>query len=464
MLIQRAQLLDGTAVDIRVGVQIESVADSLAPNRGETVFDAAGGTVIPGLHDHHVHLRAAAAALDSVQVGPMVLHNRADLGRALAQAPVGIDGWIRAVGYHESVAGPLDRWVLDELAESVPVRIQHRSGVLWFLNSAGLAAVGLPEHPDGRLRSYDTWSDAVARRDASLAAISRRLLDFGVTGVTDATPGLRAEDIVTLSEEHRHGGLHQRVHWLAPGKRILHDDSLDLDELTDWIAGRHRDGGAVALHCVTVAQLVVSLAALRAAGSHPGDRIEHAAVVPVEAIGELAALGVLVVTQPNFVAERGDHYLADVDPVDRPALWRLRSLRAAGVRVALSTDLPFGGADPWAAMRAAVHRTTPTGAVLNTLECVSAAVALSLFTGHPDRPDLPRTVAPGQPGDLCVLAAAPAEVLDALDAGLVAATVVNGHLFARRNHPEVGSSRNAVLRYGSGSFGSPRTRSPTMLR
>jgi hypothetical protein len=35
-------------------------------------------------------------------------------------------------------------------------------------------------------------------------------------------------------------------------------------------------------------------------------------------------------------------------------------------------------------------------------------------------------VAPGQPGDLCVLAGPPAEVLDALDADLVAATVVGG--------------------------------------
>ncbi len=63
--------------------------------------------VIPGLHDHHVHLRAAAAALDSVQVGPAKVHDRAELARVLASAPVGVDGWIRAVGYHESAAGPL---------------------------------------------------------------------------------------------------------------------------------------------------------------------------------------------------------------------------------------------------------------------------------------------------------------------------------------------------------------------
>ncbi|BBY58711.1 amidohydrolase family protein [Mycolicibacterium sarraceniae] len=427
MLIQRARLLDGRAADIRVTVRIEEVTEGLTPHRGETVLDAAGGTVIAGLHDHHVHLRAAAAALDSVQVGPARVHDRAALARVLAAAPVGIDGWVRAVGYHESAAGPLDRSVLDELYGAVPLRIQHRSGVLWFLNSAGLAAVGLPDHPDGTLRSHDSWSDAVARRDTNLAEISRRLLGYGVTGVTDATPALGTDDIVTLTEEHRHGGLHQTVHWLAPGKRILHDDSLDLDELTSWIAAQHRTSGAVALHCVTASQLVVSLAALRAAGTQPGDRIEHAAVVPADTIAELADIGVLVVTQPNFVAERGEQYLADVEAADQPALWRLASLLDAGVRVALSTDLPFGGADPWAAMRAAVYRTAATGAVLNAGECVSATAALTMFAGHPDRPDVPRLIEPGQPGDLCVLGAPPADVLDTLDADLVAATVIAGH-------------------------------------
>ena len=82
-------------------------------------------------------------------------------------------------------------------------------------------------------------------------------------------------------------------------------------------------------------------------------------------------LGVTVVTQPNFVAERGDQYLADVPADEHRQLWRVASLLGASIPVALSTDSPFGGDDPWAAMRAAVHRTTPTGAVLNPSECVS---------------------------------------------------------------------------------------------
>ena len=66
------------------------------------------------------------------------------------------------------------------------------------------------------------------------------------------------------------------MHFLSPGKKILHDDRLDLDALTDWITDRHSAGRPAAVHCVTTAQLVVTIAALRAAGSHPLDRIEHA--------------------------------------------------------------------------------------------------------------------------------------------------------------------------------------------
>ena len=64
-----------------------------APAGADVVIDAAGGALLPGLHDHHVHLLAMAAARDSVDVGTAGL-------AALRTAPG--DDWVRAVGYHES--------------------------------------------------------------------------------------------------------------------------------------------------------------------------------------------------------------------------------------------------------------------------------------------------------------------------------------------------------------------------
>src|SRR5271165_6583525 len=358
------------------------------------------GTVVPGLHDHHVHLRSAAAALESVHAGPPHVRCRDDLARALSETEPGNDGWIRAVGYHESVAGSLDRAALDALAPRTPVRVQHRSGALWVLNSTGLAAIGMAAPPDQGTR-----------------------------------------DVESLAAACRSGELRQRLHCLAspeardvagvaigPVKIILDDASLDFDLLESTARRCHSLGRGVAVHCVTDSQLVVTIAALQAVGAHPGDRVEHAAVVPDDCLDDLAGLGVTVVTQPNFVAERGDAYLSEVPGEVHGQLWRLGSLLRRGINVALSTDMPFGDGDPWAAMRAAVHRRTPSGATLVAAERVSPVTALTMFLGRSDRPARSRTVEPGQPGDLCLLGAPPREVLGELDSGMVGATIVGGEI------------------------------------
>ncbi len=297
---------------------------------------------------------------------------------------------------------------------------------MWILNSAALAAVGLADHPDGRLHSADEWAAALPRRVTALAEITTRLAGYGVTGITDATPDLTADDVAMLSVAHRRGEIPQRLHFLAPGKRILHDDRLDVDELTEWVADHHENRVPVALHCVTHAQLVVALAALKAAGGQPGDRIEHAAMVSDGMLADLADSGVTVVTQPNFVAERGEHYLRDVPADEHRDLWRVASLLRAGIPLAASTDAPFGGMDPWAAMRAAVHRSTDSGEVIGPDERITPAQAVRLFHGHPDRPSVPRTVEVGQPGDLMILE--PGADPQTLASDMVVTTVVGGRV------------------------------------
>lgn len=444
MLIRSGVRLDGRTVDIRVEATVVEVGARLAVRPGEEVIDARGNLVLPGLHDHHLHLRATAAALDSVPVGPPRVRDRGEFVAALRRARPDPDGWIRAVGYHDSVAGELTRDILDAAAPENPVRVQHRSGALWVLNSAALRRVGAADHADGRFLRGDPLPEP-PRREPSLDALGELLVARGVTGVTDATPGQGAHDLDGIAAQRRSGRFRPRVHCLAPAglsapeglsvgpaKRILDDHSLDLAELQDWVAANHAEDHPVAVHCVTDAQLVVVLAALRAVGAHPGDRVEHAAMVPDDCVEDLADLGVTVVTQPNFVAERGDEYRAELPAAELDRLWRVGTLVAAGVRVALSTDAPFGVADPWAAMRAAVRRRAPSGALIGPRERISPDTALSMFLGRADEPARPRILAPGEPGDVCVLSGPPAAVLGELDAGMVAATVVGGRVCYRR--------------------------------
>lgn len=100
----------------------------------------------------------------------------------------------------------------------------------------------------------------------------------------------------------------------------------------------------------------VRTAALGDAGPRPDDRIEHAALIPPELVPDLARLGVRVVTQPGFLAGRGDDFLRDVPPADRPDLYRCATLLQAGIPVALSSDAPFGPLDPWSVIAAAASR------------------------------------------------------------------------------------------------------------
>ena len=149
--------------------------------------------------------------------------------------------------------------------------------------------------------------------------------------------------------------------------------------------------------------------------------------MPDDSIADIVDVGATVVTQPNFVAERGDQYLDDVPAAEHHELWRVASLLAAKVPVALSTDMPFGDDDPWMAMRAAVHRTTRGGSRARAPTNASRrATLLAMFFGAADAPVVQRRIAPGQPGDLCILGASPDEVLAELDSDMVAATIVAG--------------------------------------
>lgn len=445
VLIVNAQAITGEALSIRTeGDIILDVGPHVRTRTGEEVVDLAGGTVIPGLHDHHVHLRAVAAAGASVSVGPPEVADAEALRRVLRAAEPRQDGWIRAVGYHDSVAGELDRRQLDDVISTVPVRVQHRSGAMWILNSAGLTALGRSDHPTGRLFREDAEVAAsTVHAPVDFAPVSARLGAYGVVGVTEATPNLAADELDSFDAAVGDGRLRQRVLVLShdtghthlgfgPIKRILDDDTLDLDDLTQWVERNHRKGIAVAMHCVTVVQLVVAVAALRAAGSMVGDRIEHAAMVPEEMIDDLVDLGVTVVTQPNFVAERGEQYLQDIPAADLPQLWRLASLQRAGVAVAAGTDAPFGDLDPWACMRAARDRLCASGAVLSVPERVSAHTALRLFLGEPLAPAQARVLAPGARADLTLLSEPSDVVLDELTAELVAGTVIGGVLYRNR--------------------------------
>jgi len=430
----RCDVLVQDGVVVRLG-------HDLAVGPGTEEIAGAGAALLPGLHDHHLHVMAMAAEQASVRCGPPEVADAAALDSALRRAADGLPtgAWLRGTGYHEQIAGELDAAALDRIVADRPVRIQHRSGALWMLNTAALRVVAphLDDSPDverdasgaptGRLWRYDArLRSAVPPMVPDLAAVGRSLAALGITGVTDATPGLTAGALALL----RGAGLPQRIHLLgAPGtaaeagpwKIHLRDHDLPhLDDLAAEVAVAHGAGRGVAVHCVTATSLLLTLAALDQAGPHRLDRIEHASVVPPEVHDWMRRLGVAVVTQPGFIKARGDDYLRDLEPDERTCLYPYASLLAAGVPTVVSSDAPYGPLDPWAIMRAARDRRTPDGVVVLPHERVDVGTTLAGYLAPLEDPSAaPRTIHPGTDADLVLLDAPLAECLDDPDASRV---------------------------------------------
>lgn len=445
LLIRRAEV-DGRRVDVRVeGSRIAAVGTDL-PTTGVEVVDAAGGALLPGLHDHHLHLLAMAAARRSLDLAGEGDGAAFDAAIQAAHGSLDAGRWLRIVGVDDR-HGTVDRNRLDALAPDRPVRAQHRSGAAWILNRAALAAVGATAE-DGWIHGDDAelgrrWADP---DPPDLAPVAAQLAAFGVTGVTDATPYDDPSALHAIADAHRAGALPQRV--LATGglviaatptpeplergpvKLVVGDHELpSLADLASAITRAHRAGRPVAVHCVTRVALVLALAAWSEVGAVAGDRIEHASVVPVELIETIASLGLRVVTQPGFVHAHGDRYLRDVEPEDVDHLYRCGSLVAAGIPLGLSTDAPFGPADPWLVIAAAADRRTAGGASLGADEALAAADALRGFLGAPDDPGgRPRTIRRGAPADLCLLDRPLDAALRAPSADHVRATWIAGQL------------------------------------
>jgi predicted amidohydrolase YtcJ len=396
-------------------------------------------------------------------VGPAAVRTAADLAATLRRADAALapGAWLRAVGYHESVAGDLDGAWLDAVLPHRPVRVQHRSGACWIVNGAAAAIIGLAEAvepgveraPDGRATGRvfgaDDWlGDRVPRVPADVGGVARRLASFGITAVTDATPTERVDELAVLAAASAAPGFAVQVTVTGgpalppqaspelprgPVKLVMTDHDLPgWDQVMAGFLAARRLDRPVAVHCVTLAGLVLALAAWEEVGARPGDRIEHGAVVPVELIPRLRDLGLTVVTQPHFTRERGDTYLDDVEPDEREDLWRCASLRAGGVAIAGSSDAPFGSDDPWAAMAAAVDRRTSSGRVLGAREALTAATALGMYLSPLDDPGgPPRSIAVGAAADCCVLDRPLSEALAALEASSVIATLAAGHITHR---------------------------------
>jgi predicted amidohydrolase YtcJ len=470
-----ARLLDGRAVDVTVGGGVITAVTPAGevPAHGEHV-ELDGHVLIPGLWDRHTHFTQWARYARRVQLGGA--DSAADAARLLAEhAQAHPDGDVVGVGYRDALWSDAPHFALLDEALGVDADPQRRviavSGDLHsvWLNSAALRAHGLREHPDGVLRERDAFAvidalddtpDAVVDgwvHEAAEAAAAR-----GVVGIVDFELGyapaawlrrfaagfdeLRVE--AAFYPERLDEALRLGVAGGAPLEasglltlgplKVISDGSLNTrtaylrepyagdgghGRLTvppeELIALLHRavQGGlGAAVHAIGDHALSHALDAFAVTGAQGS--IEHAQLVPDADLARFAELGVTASVQP-------EHAMDDRDVAERywgarcRSAFPLRSLLAAGARLAFGSDAPVAPLDPWLAIASAVFRSRGGREPWHAEQCIPLEQAV--------RASVRSSIAPGQPADLVVLAADPREAgVAELRAQPVAATMVAG--------------------------------------
>jgi len=189
-----------------------------------------GGTVVPGLHDAHVHLAMASEDLLHLDLSPQAVGSHHDLLTLLQrEALQSVPGaWLRGSRYDDvktSSSEQLTRQQLDEITGDVPTLVVHVAGHWGVVNSAALALGGIDdatEPPPGG----DFGHDGTGRHNGVL--FEQALFDFAYPAVSRT--GSTVIPASALAE--RLSGLRRAVaRWHAAGLTSICDAMVGPDDL-----------------------------------------------------------------------------------------------------------------------------------------------------------------------------------------------------------------------------------------
>lgn len=337
---------------------------------------------------------------------------------------------------------------LDDAGRAVRVAAEaaRRDGVTFCIDAGAGGSIGSlnPLDADTYLRLLDTGSlpvrmqimpswDALGPREAARADGFERALDLGVrTGFGSDMLGIGALKFIL------DGGMMVRTARLTEPYEGTDDRGVFREDpagLTAQIVDAHRAGWQLAVHAIGDEAIDVAIEAFRAgaaqAPAHRGrHRLEHGGYIRNDQIGALAQLGITVASQPCFLYDQGDDFVAQLGARREPGLYRGRSLLDAGVRLVGSTDRPLAGT-PLRIVQSFAERRSSRGTLIGAGEQLTVREAVETITTHAawaaNMDDRLGRIRPGYLADLTLLArdplSTPVEEIAQIE---VVGTVVDG--------------------------------------
>jgi hypothetical protein len=464
-----------------------------------------GRTVIPGFIDSHLHFMEGAAASTGLSVWKFrtLTDLLSELRVSGGKTPPG--NWLRAFGCDESLLregrGPT-REELDQAVPKNPLRLRHSTLHASWLNSRAIAALGIEspgfKNPEGAqvikdatgksiglVVGMEEWITAklplvtAAETEARARNFSRELAAAGVTAFTDATARNDAAQVELFAKLVSSRAICQRTSVMLgggnlnsiaaasaaarsagisiAGAKFIPRGGYETNALAREVRYAAAAGLDCAFHATEVEELDSALDAIEATlqelaperAQMVSFRIEHGAMIPPNFVERIRLSKAWVVSNPGFTYYRGAKYATEPGLI--PFLYRLKSLRDEGIRLAAGTDAPVTPSKPLVAITSAMTRVALEGYPMNPAEkldlhqafamfTTSAAQLLGLFAG---------AIEAGRLADLVILGKDPLTVKAGELMNIpVDVTLVGGRIVYERGRPAVAHSDSADLHSG----------------
>jgi predicted amidohydrolase YtcJ len=417
--------------------------NGLITSHTETI-DLNGRTVLPGFIDAHLHFRALAESLVTLNLSPEsgisnIPQIREKIQGETIRQPRGT--WIRGGGYNEiylSEQRDPNRWDLDEVSPDHPVKLTHRSGHVHVLNSRALEQIGVsietPDPTEGIIerdnesgeptgvfyglgdflaKSIPPLDETILERGLTLA--NQELIQAGITSFQDASSRNDLERWRSFERWSANGSIDCRVVMMLGwngfeeyrtnrfplisdsirlkrgGVKIILDETTGKlhplqEDLNEIVLAIHQAGLQAVIHAVEETAVEAAWKAIdRALHKIPRKdhrhRIEHGSVCPPSLAERIASLGIIVVSNPAFPYFSGDRYLKTVPFSQLKYLYPLATLLIKGVAVAAGSDAPMAPVNPLAGIYGAVTRKAKEGQIVLEKEKIGIYEAVMMYTG-----------------------------------------------------------------------------------